>query len=622
MDVELLEIRDFLARQTPFSLLAPEQLDSLPNQLAIRYLRRGSPFPPPEVETDYLYLLRQGAVELRGERKQLIDKFAEGDFYSARCSASNPERDFTGHAVEDSLLYLLPCELINKLRQDNNSFSEQLDDSVRVRLKCALSTIHQQQAGENRLLQSAVWELIQREPVMVGPDASIADAARQMTEQRVSSLLIAEQDKLLGIVTDRDLRSRCIAAGVDPSQPVSTIMSRELETVSSEAQVLEALLHMTRLNVHHMPVVDYDKVHGLITHSDILQMERSHAIYLAAAIDRAKTPEQLAEIAGRLPELQVQLIEQGNDAGQLGQVLSAIIDAITIRLLQLAEEQFGTSPVEYCWFVMGSLARREPTIGSDQDNALVLGDEYDEKLHGDYFRQLATFVTNGLDQCGIPYCPGDMMAANEEWRKTLSQWRASYAQWFRRPGEQEVMLACNFLDLRPVAGNKQLLHSLMRDVIPEGRKHEAFLTALAMNVLQHRPPLGFFRNLVLSDDEAHREELDLKSGGLMPIVSLARYYAVSAGIDEMNTAKRLETARDAGVLSEEGAAELLDAYQLIATLRARHQVHQISQGEDVGQFIAPATLSAMERHHLKDAFRMIRQQQLNLMLRFQTSGTM
>ena len=621
MDVELLEIRDFLAQQPIFSLLAAEQLDSLPNQLAIRYLRRGSPFPPPEVETDYLYLLRQGAVELRGDARELLDKYGEGDIFSARCSASNPERDLTGHAVEDSLLYLLPCETINQLRQDNPGFSEQLDDSIRLRLKRALSTIHQQQLGENRLLQSSVWELIHREPVMVGPDTSIVDAARHMTEQRVSSLLIVEQDKLVGIVTDRDLRSRCIAAGVAPSQAVSTIMSTEIETVSSEAQVFEALLHMTRLNVHHMPVADYDKIHGLITHSDILQMERSHAIYLAAAIERAQSPAQLEEVAKRLPELQVQLIEQGNAAAQLGQVLSAILDAITIRLLQLAEGQFGKAPVDYCWFVMGSLARREPTISSDQDNALILGESYDAQAHAEYFQQLTSFVTKGLARCGLNDCPGEMMASNPQWRKTGQQWRASFDEWFRHPGEKQVMLACNFLDLRAVAGNKQLLHQLMRHVIPEGRKHQAFLTALAMNVLQHRPPLGFFRNLVLSDDEQHRNELDLKSGGLMPVISLARYFAVVSGIDEMNTARRLEAAHEAGVLSAEGAAELLDAYRLIATLRARHQVRQINQGEQAGQYIAPDSLSGLERRHLKDAFRMIRNQQLNLRLGFQAGGT-
>ena len=621
MDVELLEIRDFLAQQPPFSLLAPEQLDSLPKQLAIRYLRRGSPFPPVEVETDYLYLLRQGAIELRGEQKELIDKFDEGDIYAALCSKENPEREFQGHAVEDTLLYLLPCDAINTLCGANTAFSEQLDNSVRTRLKRALSTIHQQQVGENRLMQSSVWELIRREPVMVSSNTSITDAARHMTEQRVSALLIVDDDRLTGIVTDRDLRSRCIAAGVDLAQPVSTIMSTEIETVSSETQVFEALLHMTRLNVHHIPVVDYDQIHGLITHSDILQMERSHAIYLAAGIKRAETVQDLEQIANRLPELQVQLIEQGNSAQQLGQVLAAIIDAITLRLLQMAEDRLGKAPVDYCWFVMGSLARREPTVTSDQDNALVLGDDYDADQHADYFARLSDFVCEGLNLCGIPYCPGEMMAANVQWRKTVTQWQNTFNGWFSQADDHAVMEACNFLDLRAVAGRKELLHGIMQTAIPEARQHEAFMSRLAMNVLQHRPPLGFFRNLVLVDDEQHHHELDLKAGGVMPIVSLARYYALIAGIDEMNTATRIEVARNAGVLSSDGAAELLDAYHFITTLRARHQVRQINRGEMVGQYIDPATLSVMERRHLKDAFKMVRNQQQTLQLRYQSSGT-
>ncbi|MBD3669429.1 MAG: cyclic nucleotide-binding/CBS domain-containing protein [Gammaproteobacteria bacterium] len=622
MDVELLEIRDFLAQQTPFSLLTEEQLDPLPKQMAIRYLRRGSPFPPNEVEKEYLYLLRQGAVEIRGDGHELIDQYAEGDLYSARCQLDHPEREMTGLTLEDTLVYLLPCDTVEVLREDNTLFSEQLDSSTRIRLKHALSTILQPQAGENRLMQIPVWELIRREPVHVNSHTAIREAAKTMSRQRVSSLLVIDDDELVGIVTDRDLRTRCLAEGVDPAQPISEIMSTELETISSEARAFEALLHMTRLNVHHMPVMDVDEIHGLITHSDILHMERSHAIYLAAQIKRAQDLTELEQITARLPELQAQLIEQGNNAEQLGQVMAAVHDALTLRLLELAESELGQAPIDYCWFVMGSMARREATVDSDQDNALVLGDNYNESQHHDYFERLAEFVCDGLDRCGFRFCPGEMMASNARWRKTVIQWQQTFEEYYQQASPQAVREACNFLDLRAVAGRKKMLGGIVEFALSCARDYQGFMMEMVNHVLEQRTPLGFFRKLILMHDEQHEHQLDLKAGGLMPLIGIARFYAVNGASLEMNTLARLEAACENGEIHSDTLAELSDAFHLIATVRARHQVSQIRHGREINSFLDPDDLSQLERNHLKDAFRMISKQQKLLRQRFLDSGSL
>ncbi len=612
MDIELMEVRDFLAGLPPFDQLPPDVLARLPKSLSIRYLRRGRPFPPGDAEGAHIYIVRQGALELRNDRDELVAKYGEGDLYSGLCAEEPDTRGLRGWAVEDSLLYLLPCRAFDELRAGHPAFDQHFARSLRDKLRRTLDALQSAPALGGGLMTVDVGSLVTREPVQVAPEASIREASQLMTRERVSSLLVMQDGRLEGILTDRDLRRRCLAEGVPAERPVCEIMSAGVHTIAADAPGFEALLAMTRLGVHHLPVMDRDKVLGMITTTDLVRYQGANTVYLVGSVRRSGSVAALARASARLPELQVQMVAAGATPGHLGHAVGAVVDAITRRLLELAEAELGAPPRPYAWLVFGSQARHEQTVVSDQDNGLLFSEEELTEEHDAYFGALARFVNDGLDACGFPRCPGGIMASNPTWRQPLRGWRRHFDGWIERPEPKARMHANIFFDMRAAAGDEELARSLGAHVLGMVRGNEVFLAHLAANTIQHRPPLGFLRGFVLLRGEEHVDTLDLKHGGVMPIVELARIYALAVGSAALGTAERLREAAERHALSRAGADDLEDALAFIAALRARHQAEQIKAGLPPDNHVRPEELSPLERSQLKDAFAVIRDHQETL----------
>ena len=618
MDVELIEIREFLAIHPPFDHLPADVLDTLPKRLTVRYLRRGSSFPLTDMPAAALPILRRGAIEFRDGKGDLLEKLGEGDLYPAPCMGPGETLPAHGKVVEDTLLYLLPCEVLNRLRERFNAFNSHFEQNLRARLQHAITQQQQGNGGISNLLRIDAASLLRRPPVTISPEQSIKQAAEIMTTKGVSSLPVVDGGKLLGIVTDRDLRQRCIAAGVEVGEKVSTIMTDKLLTIHGDTPAFEALLEMTRHHIHHLPVVEADgSLRGILTASDLLHQHSINTVALSSTIRRCRDVESVVEACKQLPELQTRLLGRGLSAEQLTQALSAVVDGISQRLLQLAEEKLGPPPVPYAWLACGSQARREQTSVSDQDNALLIADTMQPE-HDSYFAALAKLVSDALARCGFAYCPGEVMATNTKWRQPLRTWKHYFDAWINSPEPKALMHASIFFDMRVLHGDESLYEALHEEVLQQCHRSTIFHAAMASNALHHRPPLGFFRQFVLVHDGEHDDTLDLKHRGIIPIVDLARVFALSAGLPQLNTRERLLAAEQAGVLSHDGTQELLHALELISALRARHQMQQHINGETMDNFVHPDSLSRPERAQLKDAFSVINTMQEALEQRYQT----
>ncbi len=616
MEIELLEIRDFLAHHPPFDALAAGELDELPRHMEVRYLRRGGDFPPPGPNGHWLYVIRSGAIELRDDDGRLCEKLGEGALYTADCQLVDVSGPCPGVAAEDALLYLLPCERLEALRSRAPDFDRHFSASIRERLQFALRR-QQGNGSDPGYMMAPVERLLKKEPVTAAADATIRDVARLMTREKVSSVVIVAGDTLAGIVTDRDIRARCVAEGLDVGQPVTAVMTRKPHTLGRQSPVSEALLTMTRLRVNHLPIVEQGRLVGVLTSSDLAHHQSTSSPYVATQVRKAETVEDLVAASRRLPELVVQLASSSATALHIGEAVSTITDAITGRLLEMAEHDLGPPPVTYAWLAGGSQARREQSSHSDQDNALLLSDDYRPAEHGGYFEELARRVTAGLDACGFYYCPGDAMASNPRWRQPVAAWREYFDTWIRRPEPKSLMLASIFFDLRVVHGDRDLFAPLQRHVLEESRKNGIFIAYMVSNALHHRPPLGFFRTFVLVHDGEHDDTLDIKHRGVVPITDIARVYALSAGLAPVNTTERLAAAAHSGALSREGCENLTDALEFIASLRIQHQARQISRARPTDNFMDPKRLSTLERDHLKDAFKVIQTIQETLANRYQ-----
>jgi len=332
------------------------------------------------------------------------------------------------------------------------------------------------------------------------------------------------------------------------------------------------------------------------------------SVGLVSAVGAAGSVAALRQAAARLPELQIRMVASGATPRDLGLAVTAVTDAVTRRLLEAAEADLGPPPVPYAWLACGSQARREQTVLSDQDNALLLSDEAGD-AHDAWFAALARRVNDGLDACGFPLCPGESMARNPEWRRTGRGWREHFDSWIERPSRWAMMRANIFLDLRAVAGDATLLAPVLEHVRRKVEGSVVFVAHLTANSLQERPPLGIFRRLVVDRGGEHPATVDLKSGGILPVVKLARIHALAAGADALGTVDRLRAAAERGSLSRSGAADLEDAFGFVSAMRARHQAELLGRGLALDNRVRPGDLPPAERAQLRDAFAAIARQQ-------------
>lgn len=600
MNAETTAVRDFLAGQAPFDSLPPDALQSVARAVDAVSVRQGEVVLTVGQKSEHLYVIRSGAVELRDPEGHLIDRLGEGEAFGYPSLLTNAPAARRVMALEDALLYRLPAEAFHALRHAHDSVDRFFAQAHAARIRVAVT-----QRAAAAALTEPVRSILSRPPVSAAPDLSVQEAARRMLDERVSSLIVHADSGLAGIVTDRDFRSRVVADGLGPDTPLEAVMTPDPVTIGAEALAFEALLLMTQHNLRHLPVVEDGRPIGMVTATDLMQRQASNPVYLVGDVRKARSPEALAEIGHRLPELFVHLVESDTSARDTGRVVSTVSDALTRRLIELAEEELGPPPVPYAWLALGSHARLEQTAHSDQDHALLLDDAFQPEAHGAYFHDFAAAVTDGLRLCGFDYCHTGVMATTDRWRQPLAGWRRTFKGWIESPRAKSLLHAGVFFDFRTVHGAAPLAEALRQEVLERTRGNKTFLAAMVQASQEHQPPLGFFRRFVLERSGEHKDRFDLKLRGVIPVVELARIYALAAGRPEVNTWERLRAAAQAGALSASDAANLADALEFIADIRLRHQAAQITHGEKPDTWVQPDALSPFERRHLRDAFKIV-----------------
>jgi CBS domain-containing protein len=458
---------------------------------------------------------------------------------------------------------------------------------------------------------TSLSELLRRPPVTVSPGATVAEAAALMTAERASCLPVLAPGELrpLGIVTDRDLRSRVVAERRSTDTPVEEIATVPVVTLASSALAGEALLTMFERGIHHVPVVDATGgLVGVVTDTDLMGLEHQTPFAVKSAIERGRDTGEVAAAGRQLPGVVAGLVETGAEPVGVGRVISGTVDALTRRLLQLALERLGEPPCAWGWLALGSAARHEQALLTDQDHALA----YDGPDSADgWFAELAASVTDGLEAAGIPRCAGDAMAVHPPMRRPLDAWVRSIRAWMEDPGADGSIASSIVYDYRQVAGPLRV-EAAFDAVVRTAKDHPGFLRHLARRALGHGPPTGFLRDLVVEAGGEHAGHLDVKHGGITIVTSLARAVATGAGLTERRTIERLRAAAAAGTVDPRTADELIEAFGFLWDVRLTHQVAQVRAGDPADDFISPATIGPVARTGLKEAFRVIGRAQRGL----------
>ena len=596
-----MDIPSFLRTYPPFDSIEQDDLERVVRSTRIEFHGSGDVILRQGGEpSQAMYIVRKGAVELVDD-EQVIDLLGEGEVFGHTSMLSAMSPSFTCRAHEDTILYLIVRAEAEHLLGTHSGLAF-LSASLRRRLVRALDGLNPQTVDP---WQTAVGSLVRRPPVGMSSRATVREAAEMMTRERVSSLLI-DRDGSFGIVTDRDLRSRVLSAGLSPETVVSDIMSHPVVTVPNDLMVAEVTALMLERGMHHVPVTDgAGTILGVVTEVDLMALELKAPFSLKADIERGNTPNEVVAQGKRLPEAVGTLVEANVDPVAVGHVVAVIVDSLTRRLLELGIREYGDPPCPWSWLALGSEARQEQALLTDQDNALVI-DPGDDSLEAvdPYFGRLAGFVNLHLERSGIPRCKAGVIAANKEWRHTPAQWEERFRRWM---GEGTwvggAMVAISF-DYRAVAGPLEIepvFDRLIRAASEQGK----FIKRIGTTALEARPPTGFVRDTVIHRGSGAAEALDIKQGGITLITNLARTYSLMSGLSENRTLRRLHGAAGTGRLPEEMVHGLEEAFRLLWQTRLEHQVQLVRSGRRPDDQVDPSTLGPLARQGLKDSFRII-----------------
>jgi CBS domain-containing protein len=409
----------------------------------------------------------------------------------------------------------------------------------------------------------------------------------------------------LGIVTDRDIRTRVVAAGVGPDTPLSEVMSAPAWTVAADRTGTEALLEMLDHGVRHLPVLDAGRrLIGVLDDVDLMASERRAPFRLRAQIARSADAEAVARATSELPATVIALHDAELPAAAISRAIASIHDSATRRLIDLAHEELGPAPVPYTWLATGSFGRFEPFPSSDVDTALAWeGPDDDEELR-DWMRAFAERVLEWLAAAGFPPDDKGAVASSPLFARSIEGWEQAAHAWVEHPDrDRGLMLLSVAVESDPVWGGAAVADRLAT-AFARSPKREVMLRRLAAAALLERPPTGFRRHRVLFWS-GERKVLDIKKAGLLPIESLARWAGLAAGVSAASTRARIEAAEAAGTLGSEDAATLRDAFELVSELRMEHQVEQLRDGRTPGNLVEPATLAPLTKTTLKEAFRAV-----------------
>ncbi|MBB1440427.1 cyclic nucleotide-binding/CBS domain-containing protein [Shewanella sp. SG41-4] len=623
MTAEVLEIQGFIAQHAPFDQLPEQVLIDVAKSVEISYYRTDSMIVNFNDNIKELYMIRSGVVELYRRKGELYNRLDQGQLFGQMGLLTNNKVRFPAKAVKDTLVYCIPESVFTSLCENYDDFADFVEAEDTTRLKQAVKG---KTDDANALTTSKVTTLVTREPMVLSCNSTIQAVAKIMAEQNISAVLINDPDiddqqdsSFVGIITEHDLCAKVVAAGISVDNPISQVMSTNLISLDHNAYIFEAMLLMLRNNIDHLPILKNKKPIGLIEVADIIRYESQNSLLFVSSIFQQKSCEDLVLLSAQLKNCFVRMVNEDANSHMVGRAMSEIGRNFKQRLLELAEEKFGTPPVPYCFLALGSMARDEQLMVTDQDNAIILDNSYNVALHGGYFEKLADFVCDGLAACGYSYCTGDIMASNPEYRKTRAQWEECFGDWIENPNPQALLNCSIFFDLTGVYGRIKWAEQLNAFILTKAKKNNRFLACLAHNALNRKPPLGFFKDFVMEKDGRHNNSINLKRRGTAPLADLIRVHALAIGSQSQNSFERLEDIIDAGILPTSKGEDLQHAMELISLVRLRHQSTDIESGIEPDNNIEPESMSDFERRNLKDAFLVLSNAQNFLKYRYSSN---
>ena len=619
----------FLSNIEPFSLLPKKEIKHIADLIQVElYDEKKILFRQGISKLEKLYILKEGTAERFYEdidQKIIRDALHKGEVFGGISIILNESVVIRSLEIDDNTsFYTIPKKAFLSLCDKYDDFKYHFTNIFGKRMldKTYLNLIKQKKSDKEQSIQffsNSISSVIRRNILFCGANNSIKDAAILMKQHKCGSILIKQEGRYIGITTDQDFRNRVVAADLNISNPISDIMSYPLISISDHSSVFEAFIKIMKTGVKHLAVINNENdAIGVISNSDLINAQGKLPFLFIKEINKAVSYEEISKKQKELPQSIYTLINEGAKAQNVNNFVTAITDAILEKLINFAIDELGQPPVKFAFMVMGSEGRKEQTLKTDQDNAIIFEDVNEEELESvnAYFLKLGDLVCNMLDKTGYDFCEGDIMAKNPKWCQPISIWKKYFKDWVYNAGPEALLQTSIFFDFRFGYGDISLVNGLRDSLFNFLDDRKGFFSNLAENTSNFRLPIGFFGNFIVESKGKFKNTFDIK-WAMMLVVDFARIYALKNKISATNTMERLELLSKKNVISESDYNEISHSYSYMMNLRFTNQIHAlINEGGEPNNNINPKKLSKIDQQTLKEIFKKTEKTRAKLQLDF------
>jgi CBS domain-containing protein len=619
----------FLKTHLPFSRMARRDLEFIAARARLGYFPVGSTIvDPADGIAGHLHIIQRGHVRVRNPNAAVDDEVrGVGECFPVAALAAGAAGTRAFEATEDVFALLLPRADFDALRERSPEFAQFCTEALATLVQHSLGQLRShfsQRATEQQTLLEPLRALVRREPVYCAAEATVREALERMSEEGVRTIAVVDsQRRPLGIFTLLDLMERVVLPGVSLTTPVQQVMTTNPAMLDELSNAQEGLALMASRGFHQLLVVRGGELAGIVTERDLFGLQRVTMRNITQSVRQARDVAALQHVVTDIAALTDNLVAQGAAAEPLTHTITALNDSLTQRLFELLLPKFELRDTAWCWLAVGSEGRREQTVATDQDNAIVFEcSERDLPVTRERLLRFAREANDRLAELGFPLCTGNIMARNPDYCLTVDEWRGRFAGWMREPTPEALLAANIFFDFRPLAGDHTLAERLRSWLDATSGENKLFLRMLVANALQAEPPLGWIRTF-RTDEGEFAGTIDLKTHGTRIFVDAARAFALALGIGETNTSQRIRAAGRRLNRDEREIAASVDAYHFLQLLRLRAQrggldLAATESASGAGRprhalnRLDPYALNEIDQRMLREAFRQARALQTHL----------
>jgi CBS domain-containing protein len=637
------DVYEFLKKYPPFDLIETSDLKKLASTVSMQYYEEGEVITAQNAMTyNYFFMVNKGSVQIiekREDKDILIDKCDEGDIFGVRTAMTKSKYPASAIASEESLLYTFEMAFFNKLLETNPKLSLFFAMGFASRISNMKNENGQNIQNQRNILKQFKdqsvekhWEIdalkVDQLKLIITctPTHTIQQAAQMMATHNINTIIITnETRKPLGIITDSDFRRKVVAKeDIIKTKPVTAIMSSPVKTIKADISVAEIMLKMVSHRVNNLVVTEdgtpETPVISVVSQRDVLIAQGNNPAVIAKHILKAESVEELQSLRNKVEHFTQSYLDQDINIAFVANVVSEINDLLVQKIISLAiqsleEQNFPQPHLQFCWLALGSEGRKEQMLRTDQDNALIyenpaLGEQ--ETAHV-YFVMLAEKVNQMLVFCGFAECKLGLTAQNPQWCQSIAVWKTYFEQWIHLNDPNELIHQTIFFDFRPVAGDFSMADDLKQFIFEQIENQPSFLSIFAKAVLKSPPPLSFFRDYVVEKTGKYKDQFDIKTRAMMPLINAARVLMYDFKIKNyLSTMERFEAIAQL----DEVLKPVCEASAMAFEILLRRRTVNGLTNKNNGQFINPNDFNKLERQIVRNTFKTIEQIQQILASRY------